>query len=40
MPVELPFWMWERIVAILREHPYTGAQEIIEAIKKETTYDT
>lgn len=42
MPITLtlPLWMVEKIVAILREHPYTGAQEIIEAIEKETTYDT
>lgn len=36
----LPRWMVERIVAILRDHPYTGAGEIIEAIKKECTYDS
>lgn len=42
MPITLtlPLWMVEKIVAILSEHPYTGAQEIIEAIKKECTYDT
>ena len=33
--LKLPRWMVERIVAILRDHPYTGAGEIIEAIKKE-----
>ena len=36
----LPIWMVERIVQILTEHPYTGAEEIIETIKKECTYDT
>jgi hypothetical protein len=27
--------MWERIVQILSEHPYTGAAEIVQAIKKQ-----
>lgn len=31
----LPRWMVERIVAILREHPYTGAGEIIRKIKEQ-----
>lgn len=35
MTLNLPDWMVERIVAILEEHPYTGAAEIIEAIKSE-----
>lgn len=37
MPIklELPFWMVERIVAILSEHPYTGAEEIIQRIKEQ-----
>lgn len=35
MPVELPYWMWEWIVAILSEHPYTGAAEIVQAIKEQ-----
>lgn len=34
--ITLPAWMVERIVAILEEHPYTGAAEIIEAIKEQT----
>ena len=38
--LKLPRWMVEKIVAILRDHPYTGAGEIIEAIEKECTYDT
>ena len=38
--LKLPRWMVEKIVAILSDHPYAGAQEIIEAIKKECTYDT
>lgn len=36
----LPRWMVEKIVWFLERHPYTGAGEIIEAIKKECTYDT
>ena len=36
MTLTLPDWMVERIVAILSEHPYTGAAEIIEAIKEQT----
>lgn len=38
MPIklELPIWMVERIVAILSEHPYTGAAEIVETIKGQT----
>jgi hypothetical protein len=32
----LPFWMVERIVQILSEHPYTGAAEIVETIKEQT----
>lgn len=38
MPItlELPFWMVERIVEILSEHPYTGSSEIIRAIKEQT----
>lgn len=37
MPIklELPFWMVERIVQILSEHPYTGAAEIVETIKEQ-----
>ena len=31
--LELPTWMVERIVAILREHPYTGSAEIVQSIK-------
>jgi hypothetical protein len=27
--------MWERIVQILSEHPYTGAAEIVRAIKEQ-----
>ena len=38
--VTLPLWMWERIVKILEEHPYTGAQEIIEAIKEQSRLAT
>lgn len=42
--LKLPLWMVERIVQILSDHPYTGAAEIVQAIKeqaseKETTYD-
>ena len=36
MTLNLPDWMVERIVAILEEHPYTGAEEIVEAIKEQT----
>ena len=38
MPITLtlPMWMWERIVQILSEHPYTGCEEIIRAIKEQT----
>lgn len=38
MPIklELPSWMVERIVAILSEHPYTGCEEIVETIKRQT----
>lgn len=38
MPIhlELPFWMVERIVAILSEHPYTGADEIVQKIKEQS----
>lgn len=38
MPIklELPFWMVERIVDILSNHPYTGAAEIVETIKEQT----
>ena len=38
MPIhlELPFWMVERIVAILTEHPYTGAEEIVQKIKEQS----
>lgn len=32
----LPEWMVERIVQILYEHPYTGAVEIVDAIKEQT----
>lgn len=37
MPITLtlPFWMVERIVAILSEHPYTGCEEIIQRIKEQ-----
>lgn len=37
MPIklELPSWMVERIVAILSEHPYTGSNDIIQAIKEQ-----
>lgn len=37
MPItlELPFWMVERIVEILSEHPYTGSAEIIQEIKEQ-----
>lgn len=34
--LELPFWMVERIVQILSEHPYTGCAEIIQTIKEQT----
>ena len=34
--LELPLWMVERIVTILSEHPYTGAEEIIQKIKEQT----
>lgn len=38
MPITLtlPLWMMERIVQILTEHPYTGAAEIVQAIKEQT----
>ena len=36
MTLNLPDWMVERIVAILGEHPYTGAAEIVETIKEQT----
>lgn len=31
----LPGWMVEWIVAILREHPYTGSGEIVRKIKEQ-----
>lgn len=36
----LPLWMVEKIVAILREHPYTGAQDIIREITEQTKEHT
>ena len=38
MPIklELPLWMVERIVQILSEHEYTGAEEIVQTIKEQT----
>ena len=36
LTITLPDWMVERIVAILSEHPYTGAAEIVETIKEQT----
>ena len=36
MTITLPDWMVYRIVAILSEHPYTGAAEIVETIKEQT----
>ena len=33
--ISLPLWMWERIVQILSEHPYTGCEDIIREIKKQ-----
>ena len=33
--ITLPHWMWERIVQMLSEHPYTGAAEIVQAIKEQ-----
>ena len=41
MPITLtlPLWMVEKIVWLLDGSNYTGAQEIIEAIKEHTTYD-
>lgn len=38
--LKLPLWMVERIVQILSQHPYTGAEEIIQTIKKECNHDT
>lgn len=35
--LKLPYWMVERIVSILSEHPYTGCEDIIWEIKKQTT---
>ena len=37
MPVTLtlPRWMVEWIVAILSDHPYSGADEITETIRKQ-----
>lgn len=34
--LKLPVWMVERIVQILGTHRYTGAHEIVEAIKGQT----
>ena len=34
--ISLPQWMRERIVQILSEHPYTGCEDIIREIKKQT----
>lgn len=31
----LPRWMVERIVQILSDHPYTGAGDIIDTIRKQ-----
>lgn len=36
MTLNLPDWMVHRIVAILKKHRYTGAKEIVEAIKDQT----
>lgn len=36
MPLNLPDWMVHRIVEILSKHEYTGAKDIIEAIKEQT----
>lgn len=36
MTIKLPAWMVHRIVQILSAHPYTGADEIINAIKEQT----
>ena len=33
--LELPFWMVERIVAILSRHPSSVTDEISEAIRKQ-----
>lgn len=33
--IELPFWMWEWIVKVLSECDYSGAAEIVEAIKEQ-----
>jgi hypothetical protein len=32
--LDLPFWMWERIILILSEHSYEWCEEIIQAIKE------
>lgn len=31
----LPFWMIERIMQILGDHPYTGSDDIIQKIKEQ-----
>ena len=36
LTIKLPMWMWERIVDILSKHNYTGAAEIVRAIKAQT----
>ena len=36
LTITLPDWMVERIVAVLENHPYTGAAEIVETIKEQT----
>ena len=33
--VTLPCWMWERLVQILDGYPYSGAPEIVRAIKEQ-----
>ena len=34
--ITLPDWMLHRIVEILEHHEYTGAAEIVRAIKEQT----
>lgn len=36
LTITLPDWMLHRIVEILEHHEYTGAAEIVRAIKEQT----
>ena len=37
LTITLPEWMLHRIVEILEHHEYTGAADIVRAVKDQTT---